>query len=110
MTIAVTLLLFPVHYALGMISLFSSGSRVTSGRGGVFASCTTGPPVCIGPNYGFLLVLIFIMLALCFLAALTGYGFGCCRPGRYMLPLLTVFSAVLAFVGTASLIGLLMLR
>lgn len=109
-TIAVTLLMLPAHYFLGMVFLLASGSRVASGRGGAFASCTTDPPECIGPNYGFLTLLIIMMLVLCFLAALIGYNFGRYRPVRYMLPLLTVLSVVLVFVGTTSLIGLQILR
>ncbi|TDK25846.1 hypothetical protein E2F48_11530 [Arthrobacter crusticola] len=67
----------------------------TSGRGGPFKSCTTESVECTSPNWAMALILVTIMLALCLAAGREGFRRGRCRPGRYLLSMLTALSAVL---------------
>lgn len=108
-TTVINLAMLPAHQFLGLLILFSAGSTDSSGRGAPFRSCTADSVACDGPTYGLIIIASLIMLALCFVGALTGYQFGRCRPGRHTLLLLTVLSVFVALAGTVILIGRMIL-
>lgn len=109
-TAVINLAMLPAHIFLGLLIIFSTLRSDSSGSGGPFRGCTAESVSCVGPHYGLLIVASLIMLALCFLGAFLGYGFGRCRPGRHRLLQLTVLSIFVSVAGTVVVIGGRLLR